>query len=70
MWIFTSGLNVGISKIIGDAFQEDYDRRNSRICYRHAKEKKQLTKQPLIGLCHESLLTYFCEFETPVCMIC
>lgn len=68
MWIFTSGLNIGISKAIGDAFEEDYIIRNSRICTEHSK-KKTAPKLPLIGLCTDTMLTYHGQFEKPVCII-
>lgn len=67
MWIFTSGLNIGMSKAVGDDFEEDYIIRNSRICTQHSKEKTA-PKLPLIGLCTDTMLTYHDQFETPVCI--
>ena len=69
MWIFTTGLNIGMSKVIGKAFEEDYNQRNAQICTRHAKEKTVESKLPLIGLCSDNILTYQEQFESPVCII-
>lgn len=66
MWIFTNGLNLGISKLIGDEFQKNYKERMSQFCFRHEKEKISVSKAPVIGLCSENVLTYQDQFKQPV----
>ncbi|XP_071041740.1 transient receptor potential cation channel subfamily M member-like 2 isoform X2 [Parasteatoda tepidariorum] len=54
MWILTNGLNIGITKLIGEKYQADYQKRCAEICF---KQKNVVKKTALIGVCRSSLLT-------------
>ncbi|XP_035219334.1 transient receptor potential cation channel subfamily M member 3-like isoform X2 [Stegodyphus dumicola] len=63
MWIFTSGLNTGISKVIGDVFQAEFNARLSEACCGPSAMKSKVSKFPLIGICQENCLTYAEKFK-------
>ncbi|GBN13828.1 hypothetical protein AVEN_66474-1 [Araneus ventricosus] len=63
MWILTSGLNIGIAKLIGDAFQLDYKKRYAQFCYSQSVENEEIKKTPLIGVCRDAILTYNDKFR-------
>ncbi|GIY11161.1 LSDAT_euk domain-containing protein [Caerostris darwini] len=65
MWILTSGLNIGIMKVIGDAFQLDFKKRYAQFCYSQFTENNKMKKTPLIGVCRDTILTYYDKFKKP-----
>nr|XP_042901467.1 transient receptor potential cation channel subfamily M member 2 [Parasteatoda tepidariorum] len=65
MWILTNGINVGVSKIIGDAVQEEINRRNSKGHFQklHCAKKNPSSKIVLIGVAREDLLNHGESFD-------
>ncbi|XP_055944946.1 transient receptor potential cation channel subfamily M member 7-like isoform X2 [Argiope bruennichi] len=65
MWILTSGLNIGLAKLVGDAFQLDYKKRYAQFCYSQSIESEKIKNTPLIGVCRDTILTYYEKFRNP-----
>ncbi|GFT22343.1 transient receptor potential cation channel subfamily M member 2 [Nephila pilipes] len=63
MWIVTNGLNIGLSKVIGDAFDLDFKKRYAQFCYSQSEENTEVKKTPLIGVCRDTVLTYYDSFK-------
>ncbi|XP_035204438.1 transient receptor potential cation channel subfamily M member 5-like, partial [Stegodyphus dumicola] len=65
MWILTNGINIGVSKIIGDAVQEEMQRRNSK---RHFQKHHLASSDPnsrivLVGVARDDLLNHGDAFD-------
>ena len=69
MWILTNGINVGVSKIIGDAVHEEMQRRNSKGAFqKHLGSNSDTnSKIVLMGLAREDLLNYSSAIDGKVC---
>jgi hypothetical protein len=63
MWILTNGINVGVSKIIGDAIQEEMQRRNSKFISPNSEANSKIV---LVGLAREDLLNHGDAFDGKV----
>ncbi|XP_042900024.1 transient receptor potential cation channel subfamily M member-like 2 isoform X2 [Parasteatoda tepidariorum] len=59
MWIFTQGVNIGITKVIGDAVHNELLRRQALRCHKHPNMSgPSLPPLTLVGVTREDLLTY------------
>lgn len=69
MWILTNGINVGISKIIGDAVHEEMQRRKSKGAFqKHLGANSEANSNiVLIGLAREDLMNHSDAFDGKVC---
>lgn len=66
MWILTNGINVGVSKIIGDAVHEEIQRRNSKGHFHqknHHNAEDSNSRIVLVGVAREDLLNNAESFE-------
>lgn len=67
MWILTNGINVGVSKIIGDAVHEELKRRNSKGHFHKSKShhsgQDSNSRIVLVGVAREDLLNHAESFE-------
>ncbi|GIY85036.1 transient receptor potential cation channel subfamily M member 6 [Caerostris darwini] len=59
MWILTNGINVGVTKIIGDAVHEEINRRNSKSHFQKNHQSSDIySKIIVIGVAREDLLNH------------
>ena len=61
MWIFTTGTNLGASKIIGDAVSNETKERQSFYSSHNKSEGRGITKPPnlnFIGITREDMVKY------------
>ncbi|GFU40031.1 transient receptor potential cation channel subfamily M member 3 [Trichonephila clavipes] len=65
MWILTNGINVGVTKIIGDAIHEEINRRNSKSHFQktHHMDSDHNSKIVVIGVAREDLLNHGDSFD-------
>lgn len=59
MWIITHGINVGITKVIGDALHQEQLRRKGLKCHKHPNQNRiKFLPLNLIGIIREDFLIY------------
>ncbi|GIY06666.1 transient receptor potential cation channel subfamily M member 5 [Caerostris darwini] len=59
MWILTNGINVGVTKIIGDAVHGEINRRNSKSHFQKNHQSSDIySKIIVIGVAREDLLNH------------
>ncbi|GFR18191.1 transient receptor potential cation channel subfamily M member 6, partial [Trichonephila clavata] len=65
MWILTNGINVGVTKMIGDAVHEEINRRNSKSHFQktHHMDSDHNSKIVVIGVAREDLLNHGDSFD-------
>lgn len=68
MWIFTPGVNIGITKVIGDAVHNELLRRQALLCHKHPNQSgPTLPPLTLIGVTREDLILYGDMLDGRVC---
>ncbi|XP_022251000.1 protein ced-11-like isoform X2 [Limulus polyphemus] len=64
MWIVTNGINIGISKVIGDAVSEEILHRQTLQCHKHPSQSVTPSNPlTLIGIAREDFLLYSEMFD-------
>lgn len=67
MWILTNGINVGVTKIIGDAVHEEMNRRNSKSHFQKNHQKSDPDSRiVVIGVARQDLLNHGDSFKESV----
>ncbi|KAF8787695.1 Transient receptor potential cation channel like protein [Argiope bruennichi] len=63
MWILTNGINVGVTKIIGDAVHEEINRRNSKNHFQKNHQSDPNSRIVVIGVARQDLLNHGDNFD-------
>ncbi|GBN99987.1 hypothetical protein AVEN_257789-1, partial [Araneus ventricosus] len=63
MWILTNGINVGVTKIIGDAVHEEINRRNSKNHFQKNHQSDPNSRIVVIGVARQDLLNHGESFD-------